>query len=76
MAADNLITLQALNAGRLQQIGAVDARFVSDVITHEPLNLGQGIWLSDSTEGNLVSAVTVSRPATAFEHKGEKWLCC
>ncbi|MBS0054741.1 fused PTS fructose transporter subunit IIA/HPr protein [Yersinia sp. Marseille-Q3913] len=72
VAADNLITLQALNAGRLQQIGAVDAHFVSDVITRAPLNLGQGIWLSDSTEGNLVSAATVSRPATAFEHHGEK----
>ncbi|WP_145531898.1 fused PTS fructose transporter subunit IIA/HPr protein [Yersinia kristensenii] len=72
VAADNLITLQALNAGRLQQIGAVDARFVSDVITREPLNLGQGIWLSDSTEGNLVSAATISRPVTAFEHNGEK----
>ncbi|EKN5149550.1 TPA: fused PTS fructose transporter subunit IIA/HPr protein [Yersinia enterocolitica] len=71
-AADNLITLQALNAGRLQQIGAVDAHFVSDVITREPLNLGQGIWLSDSTAGNLVSAATVSRPAIAFEHNGEK----
>jgi phosphocarrier protein FPr len=72
IAADNLITLQALNAGRLQQIGAVDARFVSDVITRQPLNLGQGIGLSDSTEGNLVSAATVSRPVTAFEHNGEK----
>ncbi|WP_174634888.1 fused PTS fructose transporter subunit IIA/HPr protein [Yersinia thracica] len=72
VAADNLITLQALNAGRLQQIGAVDARFVSDVITREPLNLGQGIWLSDSTEGNLVSAAAISRPVTAFEHNGEK----
>lgn len=72
VAADNLITLQALNAGRLQQIGAVDAHFVSDVITREPLNLGQGIWLSDSTEGNLVSAATISRPVTAFEHNGEK----
>ncbi|CNG68903.1 fused PTS fructose transporter subunit IIA/HPr protein [Yersinia kristensenii] len=72
VAADNLITLQALNAGRLQQIGAVDARFVSDVITREPLNLGQGIWLSDSTEGNLVSAATISRPVTAFENNGEK----
>ncbi|ANI31540.1 bifunctional PTS system fructose-specific transporter subunit IIA/HPr protein [Yersinia entomophaga] len=72
IAADNLITLQALNAGRLQQIGAVDASFVSDVITRSPLNLGQGIWLSDSSEGNLVSAATLSRPAVPFEHNGEK----
>lgn len=72
VAADSLITLQALNAGRLQQIGAVNTAFVSDVISRKPLNLGQGIWLSDSTEGNLSSAATLSRPATAFEQDGEK----
>lgn len=71
VAADSLMTLQALNAGRLQKIGAVNASFVSDVITRKPLNLGQGIWLSDSTEGNLHSAATVSRPAQAFEEDGE-----
>ncbi|TPG63470.1 fused PTS fructose transporter subunit IIA/HPr protein [Ewingella americana] len=71
VAADNLMTLQALNAGRLQQIGAVDTAFVSDVISRKPLNLGQGIWLSDSTEGNLKSAATFSRAATPFEHDGE-----
>lgn len=67
----NLMTLQALNAGRLQQIGAVDTAFVSDVISRRPLNLGQGIWLSDSTEGNLQSAATFSRAATPFEQDGE-----
>jgi multiphosphoryl transfer protein len=73
VAAENLITLQALNAGRLQQVGAVDtAQFVSDVISRKPLNLGQGIWLSDSTEGNLASAATVSRPQQAFELDGEQ----
>lgn len=72
VAADALMTLQALNAGRLQKIGAVNAQFVSDVITRKPLNLGQGIWLSDSSEGNLVSAATVSRPAQAFDEEGEK----
>lgn len=72
VAADNLMTLQALNAGRLQKIGAVNAQFVSDVITRRPLNLGQGIWLSDSTEGNLTSAATLSRPAQAFDENGEQ----
>ncbi len=71
VVADNLMTLQALNAGRLQQIGAVDTAFVSNVISRKPLNLGQGIWLSDSTEGNLKSAATFSRAAHAFEHEGE-----
>ncbi|AMH01363.1 Pseudo-HPr [Serratia liquefaciens] len=72
VAADSLMTLQALNAGRLQKIGAVNAQFVSDVITRKPLNLGQGIWLSDSTEGNLASAATVSRPAQPFDEEGEQ----
>lgn len=72
VAASDLITLQALNAGRLQQAGAVDASFVSKVVSTRPLNLGQGIWLNDSTEGNLTSAVAVSRSATPFDVDGEK----
>ncbi|WNN43034.1 fused PTS fructose transporter subunit IIA/HPr protein [Winslowiella toletana] len=72
VAASDLITLQALNAGRLQHAGAADASFVSSVISAQPLNLGQGIWLSDSTVGNLGSAVAVSRSAKAFEIEGEK----
>lgn len=72
VATSDLITLQALNAGRLQQAGAVDASFVSHVIASRPLNLGQGIWLSDSTEGNLGSAVAVSRSVAPFDVDGEK----
>lgn len=60
------LTLQALNAARLKEAGAVDASFVSRTINDKPLNLGQGIWLNDSTEGNLRSAVAVSRAASAF----------
>ncbi|WP_394521582.1 bifunctional PTS fructose transporter subunit IIA/HPr protein [Pantoea sp. SGAir0184] len=71
VAASDLITLQALNAGRLQAAGAVDASFVADVVSHAPLSLGQGIWLSDSTHGNLNSAVAVSRSATPLTHQGE-----
>lgn len=66
VATDNLITLQALNAGRLQQIGAVDAAFVSRVVAEPPLHLGHGVWLSDSPQGNLTSALAVSRPAAPF----------
>lgn len=71
VATDNLMTLQALNAGRLQQIGAVDAGFVSHVVGNKPAHLGQGIWLSDSLNGNLVSALAVSRPAEPFTVDGE-----
>ena len=72
VAANDLITLQALNAGRLQAAGAVDASFVADVMAATPLSLGQGIWLSDSSRGNLRSAVAVSRAAAPGEQEGEK----
>ncbi len=66
VAASDLVTLQALNAARLKEAAAVDANCVARVINEQPLNLGQGIWLSDSAEGNLRSAIAVSRAATPF----------
>ncbi|WP_413723282.1 fused PTS fructose transporter subunit IIA/HPr protein [Sodalis sp. RH24] len=69
--AGDMVTLKALNAGRLQLAAAVDVAFVSDIISGRPLNLGQGVWLNDSTRGNLASAVAISRPATAFVEDGE-----
>lgn len=68
----DLVTLQALNAGRLKEAGAVDATFVARTVSEKPLNLGQGIWLNDSAEGNLRSAVAVSRAAEAFDVNGER----
>jgi phosphocarrier protein FPr len=44
---------------------------VARAINEQPLNLGQGIWLNDSAEGNLRSAVAVSRAAKAFDVNGE-----
>lgn len=71
VASSDLLTLQALNAARLKEAGAVDATFVTKAINEQPLNLGQGIWLSDSAEGNLRSAIAVSRAANAFDVDGE-----
>ncbi|AIU88125.1 fused PTS fructose transporter subunit IIA/HPr protein [Pectobacterium versatile] len=71
VATDNLLTLQALNAGRLQQVGAADASFVSTAVSNKPLNLGQGVWFSDSAVGNLSSAAAVARPAMPFSVDGE-----
>jgi phosphocarrier protein FPr len=45
---------------------------VTRVINDKPLNLGQGIWLNDSAEGNLRSAIAVSRAANAFDVEGER----
>ncbi|MEJ5071472.1 fused PTS fructose transporter subunit IIA/HPr protein [Enterobacter ludwigii] len=68
--ASSLVTLQALNAARLKEASAVDAGFVAHVINDQPLNLGQGIWLNDSAEGNLKSAVAVSRAKAPFTVDG------
>ncbi|MBS1206682.1 MAG: bifunctional fructose transporter subunit IIA/HPr protein [Proteobacteria bacterium] len=72
VAASDLLTLQALNAARLKEAGAVDAAYVTRAINEKPLNLGQGIWLNDSAEGNLLSAVAVSRAETPFDVEGEQ----
>ncbi|MBY6257038.1 fused PTS fructose transporter subunit IIA/HPr protein [Phytobacter diazotrophicus] len=71
VVASDLVTLQALNAARLKEAGAVDAVYVARAINEQPLNLGQGIWLNDSAQGNLASAVAVSRAAKAFDVNGE-----
>lgn len=71
VTATDLMTLQALNAGRIKQAGAANSAFVSHVVSNKPLYLGQGIWLNDSTEGNLASAVAISRPASVFEADGQ-----
>ncbi|WP_392566905.1 fused PTS fructose transporter subunit IIA/HPr protein [Utexia brackfieldae] len=64
--ADSLQTLQALNASRLQKIAAVNTAFLTSVIEHQPSYLGEGIWLSDSAQGNLKNAVAISRPTNAL----------
>ncbi|MBI6549137.1 fused PTS fructose transporter subunit IIA/HPr protein [Xenorhabdus lircayensis] len=62
----DLTTLQAINIARLQQANAVNADFIADVLARPPINLGQGIWLSDSSLGNLHNAVAIARPKTPF----------
>ncbi|WGA64792.1 fused PTS fructose transporter subunit IIA/HPr protein [Escherichia fergusonii] len=71
VAANDLVTLQALNAARLKEAGAVDAVFVAKAINESPMHLGQGIWLNDGVEGNRASAVAVSRAANAFQVEGD-----
>ncbi len=69
VAASDIVTLQAINAGRLKEAGAVNTQFVANTVANRPLYLGQGIWLNDSPEGNLRSAIAISRPATVFSTK-------
>lgn len=69
--AQDLVTLQAINAGRLNKAGAVDAAFVSHAVSASPLYLGQGVWLNDSVQGNKSSAIAISRAAQSFELAGK-----
>lgn len=69
--ADNIATLQALNASRLKHINAVNTDFVINVIDKQPNYLGLGIWLNDSVNGNLKNAIAISRPNTEFSESGQ-----
>ncbi len=70
--ANNLTVLQAVNLGNLQQADAISADFISDIIAKPPLNLGQGIWFSDSAHGNQKSAIAISRTSESFSVNSEK----
>lgn len=69
--ARDLAVLQALNIGMLKARGAVDDAFARSASSQRPGSLGQGIWLNDSLDGNLVSAVAISRPRTPFSAQGQ-----
>ncbi|OBX05837.1 fused PTS fructose transporter subunit IIA/HPr protein [Gallibacterium genomosp. 3] len=68
----SLLTLTAINAGKLQEAAAVDAQFVSEVIASAALPLGNGIWVNDSVAGNSKNAVAVARPKQAFQHNNKQ----
>lgn len=72
LPVDDIASLQALNASQLLKSGAVNSEFVSQVLAQSPVHLGDGVWLSDATQGNLRSALVVGRPQTAItmdDHK-------
>ncbi|TCP93204.1 phosphocarrier protein HPr /PTS system D-fructose-specific IIA component (F1P-forming) (Frc family) [Cricetibacter osteomyelitidis] len=68
----SLLTLTAINAGKLEAQSAVDSQFISEVISSSALPLGKGIWLTDSTSGNLKNALAFSRAKTTFENNGKE----
>ncbi|WGE91725.1 fused PTS fructose transporter subunit IIA/HPr protein [Actinobacillus genomosp. 1] len=57
----SLVTLSAINAAKLQESGYVNQAFVSEVISSQPLNLGNDIYLADSAKGNQSNGVAVAR---------------
>ena len=69
--ADNLGTLQALNASRLKQQNAVNTNFITCVLENKPNYLGCGVWFNDSKEGNLKNAIAISRTISDLNEDGK-----
>ncbi len=69
--ADSLTTLQALNASRLKQHDAVNVSFITNVLDNKPSYVGNGVWLSDSREGNLKNAIAISRTVNDLNQDGK-----
>lgn len=65
---ESLLTLIAINAGKLQNQGAVNNQFVAEVIASPALPLGGGLWLTDSVQGNEKNALAFSRAKQVFQH--------
>lgn len=59
--SSSLITLSAINAGKLQERGYVSQAFISDVVTSQALNLGNNLFVNDSAKGNEANGVAVAR---------------
>ena len=67
----SLLGLIAINADKLQQKSAVENSFISEVVSSAALPLAEGLWLTDSTVGNLKNELAFSRAKTAFKINGK-----
>ncbi|WP_454904643.1 fused PTS fructose transporter subunit IIA/HPr protein [Aggregatibacter sp.] len=63
----SLLTLIAINAGKLEQQSAVNHQYVSEVIANPALPLAQGLWVTDAAVGNQKNALAFSRAVQAFQ---------
>ena len=63
----SLLTLIAINAGKLEQQSAVNNQYVSEVIGNLALPLAQGLWVTDAAVGNQKNALAFSRAVQPFQ---------
>ena len=63
----SLLTLIAINAGKLEQRSAVNNQYVSEVIANPALPLAQGLWVTDAAVGNQKNALAFSRAVQPFQ---------
>lgn len=58
---NSLLTLAAINAGKLQEQGYVTSSYISDTIATEPLALAENFYIIDSAKGNLANGIALAR---------------
>ena len=58
---NSLLTLAAINAGKLQEQGYVASSYISDTIAAEPLALAEHFYIIDSAKGNLANGIALAR---------------
>ena len=58
---NSLLTLAAINAGKLQEQGYVASSYISDTIAAEPLALAENFYIIDSAKGNLSNGIALAR---------------
>ena len=63
----SLLTLIAINAGKLEQQSAVNHQYVSEVIVNPALPLAQGLWVTAAAVGNQKNALAFSRAVQPFQ---------
>ncbi|QGM81230.1 fused PTS fructose transporter subunit IIA/HPr protein [Otariodibacter oris] len=57
----SLITLSALNAGKLEEKGYVNTKFIQSVIATQPLKIADNLFVIDSEDGNQANGIAVIR---------------
>lgn len=62
----SLLTLIAINAGKLEQQSAINHQYVSEVIANPALPLAQGLWVTDAAVGNQKNGLAFSRAKQPF----------
>ena len=58
---DNLTDLTITNATKLHKEGYCAPIFISQILINDPLEIGPNCYLNDSSEGNIINGIAISR---------------
>lgn len=59
--SDSLITLSAINAGKLVELGYANSQFISQAVASQPLVLNSQLFVSDAQVGNVQNGIAIAR---------------